>query len=555
MPLALSVLPSANKMLIRLFLAAVMVLAVWPLAAFAQEAAQDTVAAPPPAWPEDSLGRRSPRSTVVRYISAVAEQDFTKAAFYLNLNTPDGVIEDGAATAQALQRLLDQRSKTLPRSWISDSPDGDLDDGLAPNLERVGSVEINGETVDLLLEKTRGPAGGPIWLVAAETIAKIPLQTADTKTTTLEKALPGFLEDNLWGGVPMGHWLAMLLIAVVAYLLAWGLIAALTYAVNYIWRKTRDEPTYGFIRAFSLPLRLYLAALILVVLSQRLGISFVLRQRFSELTIIVGLVAVLLLLWRLVDAITNFSQRRLIQRRNMAGISVVLFLRRGAKVALLVFGVIFALDTFGFDVTTGLAALGIGGIALALGAQKTVENFVGSVTLIADQPIRVGDFCKVGDTSGTVEQIGMRSTRLRTSERTVVTIPNGDFSSQRIENFAHRDRFLFSPVLRLRYDTPPAQIEAVLTTLRQILAEHPKIDQGSARVRLIEIAADSLKVEVFSYILTKEFSEQIEVKETLLLRFIETVNAVGKGLALPAQQLLVTGKAQNPQKPANSEGE
>ncbi len=526
-----------------LLLVAVLSLMV-PAVSVGQEAGQDTAATALAAWPEDSLGRRTPRGTVAGFIRAVAAEDYTKASFYLNLNTPSGTIEDGAAVAQSLQRLLDQRSKTLPRSWISDSPDGELDDDLPPGRERVGSILVNGESVELLLEKTTGPSGGPIWLVAAETIAQVQVLAEEAGTTVLEKTVPDFLEGYKWGGVPVVHWLWMLLSAVLAYLMAWGITATLTFLINYVWRKTRDEPTCGFIRAFSLPIRLYLAAWILVALSQRLGISFVVRQRFSELTIIVGLVAVLLLLWRLVDAITNFSQRRLVQRRNMAGISVVLFMRRGAKVALLVFGIIFALDTLGFDVTTGLAALGIGGIALALGAQKTVENFVGSVTLIADQPIRVGDFCKVGDTSGTVEQIGMRSTRLRTSERTVVTIPNGDFSSQRIENFSHRDRFLFSPVLRLRYDTSPAQIEAVLSALRQILAQHPKVDQNSARVRLTEISSDSLKVEVFSYILTKEFNEQLEIKEALLLRFIAAVNSDGRGFALPVQQLLVTGGEQ-----------
>src|SRR5690606_4171885 len=126
-----------------------------------------------------------------------------------------------------------------------------------------------------------------------------------------------------------------------------------------------------------------------------------------------------------------------------------LFLRRAAKVAIVVFGTIVVLDTLGFDVTTGLAALGIGGIALALGAQKTVENFVGSVTLIADQPIRVGDFCTVSGVTGTVEQIGMRSTRIRTLCRTGVSIPNGEFSSSKIENYAHRDRFQLNQIFDL----------------------------------------------------------------------------------------------------------
>src|SRR5690606_23005857 len=135
---------------------------------------------------------------------------------------------------------------------------------------------------------------------------------------------------------------------------------------------------------------------------------------------------------------------------------------RAAKIAIVALGIIWILGAIGVDITTGLAALGIGGLALALGAQKTIENFVGSVTLITDQPIRVGDFCSVAGTTGTIEKIGMRSTRIRTLDRTVVTIPNGEFSSSKIENYAHRDRFWFHPVIGLRYETTPDQIRYLL---------------------------------------------------------------------------------------------
>jgi MscS family membrane protein len=162
---------------------------------------------------------------------------------------------------------------------------------------------------------------------------------------------------------------------------------------------------------------------------------------------------------------------------------------------------------------------------------------VGSVTLIADQPIRVGDFCKVGQTLGTVEQIGMRSTRLRTNDRTIVTIPNGEFSSLQIENFAHRDRFLFAPKLRLHFSTTPAQMRSLLAELRTLLTATPKVDPDPARVRFIGIGENSLDVEVFSYILADDFNEYLEIQEDLLLRMMDLVATRGKGFALPSQTL------------------
>ncbi|WP_461489998.1 mechanosensitive ion channel family protein [Pontibacter sp. HJ8] len=490
-------------------------------------------------WPADSLDRRTPRGTVNGFIEAVADENYARAALYLNLDTTLQENQDGPRLAQALQRLLDQKGHISPLSLISNEPEGRTDDNLGPNLDRVGSADINGETFDVFLEKTQGPEGGPLWLFSSQTVQRIPDSTAVVTTAITDKVLPSFLERHKWGGVSIGHWLAMLAIALGGYLVAWGITTVLTFIIRFLWHKSTEEPTLGIIKAFALPVRLYLAALILVATSREVGISIIVRQRFSEITLIVGIVAVLLLMWQLVDVLGRFSEKLMIRRGNFSAISVVLFLRRFAKIALLILAVIAVLGTFGVDVTAGLAALGIGGIALALGAQKTVENFVGSVSLIADQPIRVGDFCKVGETTGTVEQIGMRSTRIRTNERTVVTIPNGDFSSQRIENFAHRDRYLLNPTIRLRYDTSPDQIRTILGALRSILEAHPKVALDP-RVRFIEIGADALKLEVFTYIYTQDFNEFLEIKENLMLDMMDAVSTGGTTFAFPAQTLYLT---------------
>jgi MscS family membrane protein len=216
----------------------------------------------------------------------------------------------------------------------------------------------------------------------------------------------------------------------------------------------------------------------------------------------------------------------------------------------------FVLSTFGFNVSTWLAALGIGGIALALGTQKTVENFVGSVTLIADHPVHVGDFCKAGDVVGTIEQIGMRTTRIRTGDRTVISIPNGEFSSMKIENFAPRDKFLFDPVLGLRYETTPDQIRYLLVTLRSMLYAHPKVNPDPARVRFAGFGPDALRLEFWVYINTTSNDEFLEVQEDLLLRIMDIVNASGTGLAFPSQTLyLAKDDGVSTEKTANAEAQ
>ncbi|MCY2688020.1 mechanosensitive ion channel family protein [Salinimicrobium sp. TH3] len=491
-----------------------------------------------PEWPEDALTRRTPRGSVAGFISAVAEKNYDVAGEYFNI--PEGEFEDdrSAELARELQILLNQRGQIMPYSWLSKDSEGRLDDDLPNHLERVGTISISGEDYDILLEKVEGPLGGPLWLFSDQTVQYIEeLSVLEENVLLLGRIMPPILERyELWGAT-IGQWLAILLLAAFSYVVAWLIIHFFLFIIPLIWKRARIEPTAGVLKAFALPVKLYLAVWLFVMLSQEIGISIILRQRFSGISIIIGLLAFLILLWRLSEFLGNFSTNRMSSRGNLSGVSVALFLKRAAKIAIIIFGIIAVLGTIGVDVTTGLAALGIGGIALALGAQKTIENFVGSVTLITDQPIRVGDFCKVGDTVGTVEKVGMRSTRIRTLARTVVTIPNGEFSSSKIENYAHRDKFWFNTVIGLRYETTPDQIRYLLVELRTILYAHPIVTSDTTRVRFIELGSDSINIEIFTYIKVSTYDEYLEVKEDLLLRIMDVVGESGTGFAFPSQTI------------------
>lgn len=157
---------------------------------------------------------------------------------------------------------------------------------------------------------------------------------------------------------------------------------------------------------------------------------------FSPINLVVLWVALFIFVWLMINALSTFGEERLREKNSLVGLSAISFFRNSAKFFLVVVALIIILDVLGVNVTAGLAALGIRGLALALGAQKTIENIVGGLSVVFDQPVSVGDFCKFGDTLGVVEKIGMRSTRIKTIARTVVTIPNADFSSRQIENFS-----------------------------------------------------------------------------------------------------------------------
>jgi MscS family membrane protein len=228
-------------------------------------------------------------------------------------------------------------------------------------------------------------------------------------------------------------------------------------------------------------------------------------------------------------------QLRLAAQGSAVGISAIPLVRRIVNALIVLVAVVLVLANVGLNMTGVIAGLGVGGLAVALAAQKSLENLFGGITLIFDQPVHVGDFCRFGDRVGTVEDIGLRSTRIRTLDRTLVTIPNAEFSSLQIENYARRDRIFLSTRIVVRYETTPDQLRYLLTELRKLLLAHPKIDPDPARVRLVGFGSHGLEIDLFAYVRTIEYGEYLAVREDLYLRIIDVVHGSGTDLAFPAQ--------------------
>jgi MscS family membrane protein len=195
------------------------------------------------------------------------------------------------------------------------------------------------------------------------------------------------------------------------------------------------------------------------------------------------------------------------------------------------------LDNLGINITTVLAGLGVGGIAVALALQKPMEDVFGAITLYSQQPVRVGDFCRVGNETGTIEEIGLRTTRLRTLADTLIAIPNSRLANEPIDNISAREKILYRPTLRLRYDTTPEQLTHILNGIREFFSSHDRILQDNHRVRFKEIADDALLIEVYAYLDTKVWSVYLELAEELNMRILEIVAQAGTTLSLPARTL------------------
>jgi len=271
-----------------------------------------------------------------------------------------------------------------------------------------------------------------------------------------------------------------------------------------------------------------------------LGIALLPRHYYFQFSSILLIVSFTWIAWRVVRWSLRRVRSRALAHGHAGTGSLMLLGERILKAVIFGTGVLAILGNLGFNMTTALAGLGIGGLAIGFGAQTTIANLFGGVAVLADEVFRVGDTCRFGDRTGTVEDIGLRSTRIRTEERTLVAIPNGTVATINLENLSRREKILFKTNLGLRPESKPDHVRFVLSEVRRLLYSHPKVETSTVRVRLTDIAGTALNVELLSYILTQDFNEFAAVREDLLLRIIDVMEDSGGSLAFPSQTLYLS---------------
>lgn len=259
-----------------------------------------------------------------------------------------------------------------------------------------------------------------------------------------------------------------------------------------------------------------------------------------------GLIFSLAIAWAgtvVVDLLAKRWHSHLDPRVQAVSYSVLPLGRQVFKLSLFLVAILGVLSAWGYNTSTILAGLGVGGLAVALAAQKTIENLFGGISVIGDRPVLVGDVCHFGDRTGTVMHIGLRSTRIRTPDRTIISVPNGQFSSMALENISGRDKIWFHPTLNLRRDTTSDQLLQVLSSFRDILTGHPKVETGKIPVRFIGVGAYSLDVEVVAYVTTSDYDEFLALQQELLLKMLQAVEHAGTALAVPLQESFALQRA------------
>jgi MscS family membrane protein len=504
--------------------------AVWPQASTRKPA---TTEAQPEA-PKDTLGRNTPRGTVLGFLSAARKGNAQIAALYLNTPLRGASAED---LARQLAVVLDRR---LPArlNLLSDEPEGSLPDPLRPDEDIVGTITTANGDLDILVERVDRGKAGKIWLFSRTTLNSIPNVFQELNTPAVEKLLPEFLVKTRVATVPLFELLAFFVGLPVLYLLAGLLNRIISLGVGTLRRRLRRNLDLQNPQVLPPPIRLLLLAITIRWLLSRVGLPLLARQFWSttaQIITIGGCVWLLMLLSR-------WGEHYLVGRRpGLSGSASVLRLFRRLIDGLALFaGLLFTLYRFGINPTAALAGLGVGGIAIALAAQKTLENVIAGISLIADQAVRAGDTLKLGDIVGTVEEVGLRSTRIRTPDRTVVSLPNGQIANMSLEALSLRDKFWFHPLLSLRYETTPVQLRAVITGIRKLLTEHSNVDSLSVRVRLVRFGTFSLDVDVIAYVSARDWDGFLQIQEELLLGAMDIVQKAGTEIAFPSQTMYLS---------------
>ena len=496
--------------------------------------------APSAATPSDplELGRETPRGTVIGFIRAAQSENYDIAVQYFEPRRRAGV-EPEQELAKELFAILNARFRGSLDS-ITNDPMGRQEGG--PPREQVieGGTGGLSESFPLYLVHTEVARGAKVWLISRLTLDQVPEVYDSLRFPQLEKRLPKFLVKTRLLGMPLWQWIAIVLFAPVALLLGWLAAMLLRFCSQRIRRAlglaTPTEP----LRRFG-PAAVLGAVIIHYYFVYLIEASILYRQYYRNLLLILLAFAIYWAITRLNYWLSLRMWNQLTNRGMYAERSLVSLTRRVLDVviffliALLVFK-----NILDWNLTAALAGLGIGGLAIGLGAQKTFENMMGGISILTDRAVLVGDACRIGDQRGIVEDIGLRSTKLRTEERTLVSIPNGTVATAVLENFRLRDKILFRQVVRLRYDLAPDHVRYVIEQLRQVLVRHAKVEEASGRVRLLKLGENAIEVEIYAYILTREYREFLAVQEELILQAMDVLESSGAAVALPTQTTMVT---------------
>ncbi|NOQ87341.1 MAG: mechanosensitive ion channel [Gammaproteobacteria bacterium] len=508
----------------------------------AEEEAFKKLAKAPVAGPYDEYNRSTPRSSLVAASLAVKNKDYERAANYLDLRNLPFSLDEELNGPDLVKKLVivANRAMRIDFEDLSDDPLGHKDDGLPAYRDRITTVKTKNGPVDILMQRVPRGDGVYVWKISNATVSLIPALDAEFGYGIIGNKLSDIFPHYVILGFEVWQLVMLTGLLIIGYFVAFFSTFAIVKVLQ-ISQRFNKQRLQKFIVG---PLRLLITVLFFRATFDMIAPSLVARALFEARTFLI--IALIWVIMGVIDLIIHRFADRMKQSGQHGAVVLLKPAATGIKLIILLIAVVSWMDNLGYQVTTILAGLGVGGVAVALAAQKSLENLIGSITIYASQPVHVGDFCKFGDTLGVVEEIGLRATQLRTLARTVVHIPNALFASGAIENLTQRDKILYRTRLRLSYNDTPEQVKQVLAKIRELIVEYEFIDEENSRVRFLEFGEYAQELELYVYIKTRDFVEYLEHREDINLRINDIVESAGAQLTVPVKAINLNQSSELP---------
>jgi MscS family membrane protein len=488
------------------------------------------VSAPPtPTATTDPLGRLNPRAAVTNFLQACHRNDYAAAAQYLDLSKlpTRQRASAGPQLASQLESVLNS-ARSFDILLLSQDPQGNLTDDPDPSLEHVVTVSNQGQDFTIELVRFQPTTGPAVWLFTPQTVQALPeLVPAATSESAIAAKLPRFLVTNEILETPLWKWIALLILAF--------LITAITRAIEQVLfaggrrlsARMKHPENWAWLQEVLQPALVLVATTAFRILEEFINPSALGRVYIGRFLLLIVVFSLAWALSNLIELAFRRVDRMLDPRQRVVSHSLLYLGRRATRAIVIFLAGVIVLSNWGYNMTTIIAGLGVGGIAIALAAQQTIANIFGGVSVIGDHPIMVGDLGNFGGLIGTVEDIGMRSTRVRTLSRTVVSIPNSSFASMNLENYSVRDKILFNPTLQLKRTIEPDKVKDFTGALRSMLAKHDFVEVGDEPVRISGYSAASYAVEIFAYVRTIDLDVFYRHQAELFLAINQVVTETG----------------------------
>jgi len=476
----------------------------------------------------------TPRAALTRFFELARSGDYQEAAKFLEL-PPELDPARAPELAKRLKLVLDHH-RWLDFSKVSAASSGNLNDGLSPGVEEITRLPL-GRSLSWPVRLVHRPNVEVRWLFSRNSVLRVDqwykeLPNRFWLDLSPEPLLRMGPRNLLWG-----QWVVLPLFLLVVWFAGVSLSRLSRTLFAPLARRTSAKWDEALLTRIASPLAMAFGLLAAQLLLPALGL-YPPPHRFAERSLRALLFATFF--WGLARSVDVGGQLLSSSQWGTgapATRAMLLFGSRVAKTVIAAFALVALFSELGYPVTSLLAGLGVGGIAVALSAQKSLENLIGAFAIAVDQPFREGDFVRVDNMLGTVELIGMRSTRIRTPDRTLVSIPNGKLADMRIETFAARDRIRLGFSFGLTYDTTADQLHAVVDGFEGLLRAHPKIWPEGCVVRFRELGESALWIEVGCWFATADFDEFTVIRQDVLIGLMKLVEQSGARFAFPTRTL------------------